>query len=93
MVAILTKPLTVRVTDASRQNLFLARDISPDSTVGELITSLPSRMGLVDKANSKPIAYTARLDGEGRQLNASERVGDVLREDDRLTMAPSIDAG
>ena len=93
MVAISTKSLTVRVTDASGQNLFLARDISLDSTVGELITSLPSRMGLVDKANSKPIAYTARLDREGRQLNASERVGDVLREDDRLVIAPSIDAG
>ncbi len=93
MVAVSTKPLTVRVTDVSGQKLFRASDISPDSTVGELITSLPSRMGLVDRSNHKPIAYTARLDREGRQLNASERVGDVLREDDRLVIAPSIDAG
>ncbi len=93
MVAISTKQLTVQVTDVSGQKLHRAGDISPDSTVGELIVSLPSRMGLVDKVDGHPIAYTARLDREGRQLNASERVGDVLREDDRLVIAPSIDAG
>ena len=93
MIAVSTKPLTVSVTDVSGQKLFRARDISPDSTVGELITSLPSRMGLVDRANGQPIAYTARLEREGRQLNASERVCDALQENDRLVLAPSIDAG
>ncbi len=93
MIAVSNKPLTLRVTDVSGQKLFRARDISPDSTVGELIVSLPSRMGLVEKTNGHPIAYTARLEREGRQLNASERIGDALQEDDRLVIAPSIDAG
>jgi hypothetical protein len=47
----------------------------------------------VDQVRGQPIVYTARLNREGRQLNASERVGDALVEQDEIVLAPSIDAG
>ncbi len=87
------KPISLLVTDVAGQNRFRASDISPDATVGELISNLPSRMGLVHQVRGKPIVYTARLNREGRQLNASERVGDALVEQDEIVLAPSIDAG
>ncbi len=93
MVATATKPLTFLVSDMSGQKSFRARGIAPDSTVGEMVASLLSRMGLVEKVDGLPLSYAARLDREGRQLNASERVSDALREDDQLTLTPSIDAG
>ncbi len=93
MVANSSKPISLLVTDVSGQNRFQVREISPDATVGELISNLPSRMGLVDQVDGARIAYTARLNREGRQLNASERVGDALLEQDEIVLAPSIDAG
>ena len=93
MVAVATKPLTLRVSDPSGQRSFVARGVSTDSTIGDMISDLLSRIGLVDKIDGRPVPYTARLDRESRQLNASERVGDALKEADHLTLAPSIDAG
>ncbi len=87
------KPLTLHVSDTSGQHTYRARGVSPDSTVGETITSLLSRMGLLDKVDGKPLPYSLRLDRESRQLHASERAGDALREADRVTLTPSIDAG
>jgi hypothetical protein len=41
----------------------------------------------------QPLAYHARLEREGRHLNAAERVGDAVREGDTLMLQPNIDAG
>jgi len=93
VVAVSNNPLTLNVNDFSGQNPYVARAVPPDSTIGEVIRSLLSQMGLIDKVDGRPLPYGLRLDREGRQLNASERVSDVLREADELTLTPSITAG
>jgi hypothetical protein len=44
-------------------------------------------------ASGAPLTYQARLEREGRHLNASERIGDALERGDKLTLQPNIDAG
>jgi hypothetical protein len=39
------------------------------------------------------LSYQARLEREGRHLNAAERIGDALERGDKLTLQPNIDAG
>ena len=93
MIATNRNGLTIQATDMSGQKVYTARDIAPDATIGELIQGLLPRMGLVDRIDDQPIAYRARLDREGRHLNASERVSDALQTDDRIVLAPTIEAG
>ena len=93
MVATLTKPLTINVSDVSGQKAFKARRIDPEGTVGELVDGLVPRLDLVGQVAGIPLPYTARLDREGRHLNRSERIGDALQQEDRIVLAPSIDAG
>ena len=65
-----------------------------DSTVGELFADVASDLELVDvDSNGRPLAYQPRLEREGRHLHTSERIGDVLQDQDTLTLQPSIDAG
>ena len=93
MVASTKNGFTLQVSDITGQKVCTARHIAPDSTVGEMIETLLPRVGLVDRINGEPVAYRARLDREGRHLNAAERVSDALRPDDRIVLAPTIEAG
>lgn len=85
--------LTFQVSDITGQKVFTASDVPPDSTVGEMIGTLLPRIGFVQRANGEQVAYRARLDREGRHLNASERVSDAIQPDDRIVLAPTIEAG
>ena len=89
------KPLTLSVSDVTGQKELRIRVAAgdTDTTVGELIESLLPRMGLPTIADGRPLSYSARLDREGRHLHGSERVADVLREDDALLLSPYINAG
>ena len=92
MVALAAK-LSITASDVTGQKLVRIRNLSPDGTVGELVTGLLPRMQLPVEAEGRPLAYSARLDRVGRHLSASERLGDSLQEDDRIMLSPSIDAG
>ena len=71
-----------------------ASGIPSGSTVGEFVKNMLGRMKLVDRDQSgRPLMYRARLAREGRLLNSSELVGDALRPDDEVVIAPRIDAG
>ena len=71
-----------------------ASDVPTSSTIAEFTMRLLSTMRLVDRDSAgRPLAYRARLKREGRLLNPSERVGDALRPDDEVVIAPRIDAG
>ena len=89
------KPLTLAVTDVKGQKKLKIRVASGDTetTVGELVDNLLPRMGLPPSADGRPLTYSARLEREGRHLQGSERVGEVLRENDELLLSPSINAG
>ncbi len=86
--------LGLRVSDVSGQKSVRATAVPLSSTIGELIHGLLARMGLArNDADGRALNYYARLEREGRHLNGSEIVGDVLEEDDELTLSPNIDAG
>lgn len=86
--------ISVTVSDVSGQKVFRVPKAPADATVGELIQGLLSQMNLpANDSNGQPLAYQARLEREGRHLNAAERVGDALETGDRLMLQPNIDAG
>ena len=85
--------IDLEVSDVSAQKKLKAR-VPPDSSIGELIQGSLGRMHLPPKdADGQPLTYQARLAREGRQLHGSERVGDVLKPGDQVTLQPNIDAG
>ena len=71
-----------------------------DASVQELISSCLTEMQLPkNDVEHRPLNYRAfRLFGEsdgaeGEHLNAVDRVGDVLTEDDTVVLQPDITAG
>lgn len=86
--------LTLTVTDVSEQKVKHVKEISPRSTVGELIEGLLPALRLpANDVEGRPLTYHARLEREGRHLHASEIVGDALETGDRVVLQPNIDAG
>jgi hypothetical protein len=86
--------ISLTVSDVSGQKVFRVPQAPQDATVGELVQSLLSQMNLpANDSNGQPLAYQARLEREGRHLNAAERVGDALEAGDKLMLQPNIDAG
>ncbi len=86
--------ISLTVSDVSRQKVFRVPRAPAEATVGELVQSLLSQMNLPSNdPNGQPLAYQARLEREGRHLNAAERVGDALAAGDELMLQPNIDAG
>ena len=84
----------IQVSDVTGQNQVAVEDLPSDTTIGELLEGLVPRMRLPHNDSSgRPLTYHARLEREGRHLNRSERVSEALRESDRLTLQPNIDAG
>ena len=86
--------LRLRVQDVTGQKMASVSDISPDSTVGELIDGVLAKMRLPDTdSEGRPLSYQARLEREGRHLHASEIVGDAMQTDDEVVLLPDVDAG
>ena len=86
--------LELEISDVSGQKVFSVANAPSDGTVGELVHEMLGKMNLPQNdASGAPLSYQARLEREGRHLNASERIGDALERGDRLTLQPNIDAG
>ena len=84
----------IKVSDVTQQKKARVRELSRQATIGELVRALLGRLGLVTvDAVGNAIQYRARLDGDGRNLNAGELVGDVLKSGASLTLVPKIHAG
>ena len=84
----------IRVSDVTGQNQVAIDELPSDSTIGEMLEGLVPQMRLPrNDSNGRPLTYHARLEREGRHLNRSERVSEALKESDRLTLQPNIDAG
>jgi hypothetical protein len=86
--------MSIEATDVTGQKLVKVKDIDldGDDTIGELVVKLLPKMKLPTESNGRPLAYSARLEREGRHLAGAERVAD-LEPGSRLVLAPSIDAG
>jgi hypothetical protein len=89
-----TSGIDFEVTDVTGYRAMRVTAYPPDHTIGEMVRTLVSRMELTT-TNPAGVDYTyhARLEREGRHLNASELVGEAVRPGDRLSLQPNIDAG
>lgn len=86
--------IPLEISDVSGQKVFSVSNAPANNTVGELVHEMLGKMDLPrNDASGAPLSYQARLDREGRHLNSSERIGDVLTRGDKLTLQPNIDAG
>jgi hypothetical protein len=86
--------IELAISDVSGQKVFSVSNAPARNTIGELVHEMIGKMNLPRNDSSGiPLTYQARLEREGRHLNASERIGDALESNDRLTLQPNIDAG
>lgn len=84
----------LEVSDVSGQKTATVSDVPADASIGEIVEQLLSELNLTrNDTSGRPLTYQARLDREGRHLQASERAGESLRSGDRLVLQPNIDAG
>jgi len=83
----------VRASDVTGQRSKSAR-APRDATVGEWVKTVVGTLGLRPRDDAgNPQVYRARLEREGRHLNPSEIVGEVLEEGDAVVLHPNVDAG
>ena len=86
--------LNLEALDVTGQHGIRLREFPGDNTVGELVATAVSRMGLRQTdPNGRPYTYQARHEATGSNLFVSEIVGEVLRGGDRVRVTPSIHAG
>ena len=89
-----TLGLTLEATDVSQQKVRRVSNIQPDVTIQEVIEPLLAQMNLPQNDPAgQPLVYHALLERQGRYLEASERIGDVVQSGDRLVLEPNISAG
>lgn len=94
MNAVLETKLNLTARDATGQRRYSVRDLPRDTTVHELVRGLVARMGLPSEdSTGTPQAFHAFLERDGRHLQSSETVGDVLRDRDEIVLHPDVQAG
>ena len=88
------KEVKLRVSDVSGQKVAYIPTVPADATVGEVIDAAMGQMKLPTHDNDgRPLVYHARLEREGRHLNASESVGEVVEIGDYFVLHPNVEAG
>ncbi len=88
-----TATMTIDVEDFTGQVRRRARGIPRNAMVGDLVESIRGEMQLPEHdAQGRPIQYSALTAG-GEMLNATDRVGDVLEEEELVTLTKSVTAG
>jgi hypothetical protein len=66
--------------------------VPADATVGEFMAGLVAELRLpANDSQGRPLSYAARANGES--LLESDRIGDVLKEDDAVTLTQNVTAG
>jgi hypothetical protein len=84
--------MSLVVEDFTGQVRHKASGIPRDATLGELIGSVANRLRLpVNDSQGRPVTYAARA--RGASLNESDRVGDVLEDNEVVTLTQNVTAG
>jgi hypothetical protein len=92
MVALADRTMSLVVEDFTGQVRHRASGIPRDATVGELIGSVANRLRLpVNDSQGRAVTYAART--AGTSLNESDRVGEVLEENEVVTLTQNVTAG
>ena len=85
--------MTLQVEDFTGQLRRKAGNIPRDAMIGDVLSRISQQMQLPDQdAQGRPILYGART-SDGEALNATDRVGDVLEENELITLTRSVTAG
>ena len=86
------KTMSLTVEDFTGQVRHKASGIPREATMGEVVTSLAAKLGLpFNDAQGRPVTYAARA--RGGSLGDGERVGDVLVENEVVTLTQNVTAG
>jgi len=84
--------MSLVVEDFTGQVRHKASGIPRDATLGELIDSVANRLRLPgNDSQGRPVTYAARAGGVS--LNESDRVGDVLTDNEVVTLTQNVTAG
>jgi len=84
--------MTLVVEDFTGQMRHRASGVPLDATLGEVISSVTNRLRLpANDSQGRPVTYAARANGVS--LNEGDRVGDVLTENDVVTLTQNVTAG
>lgn len=85
--------MTVEVEDFTGQVRRRAGGIPRNATVSDLVESIQHDMQLPDQdAQGRPILYGAAT-AHGQMLNATDLVGEVLDDEEVVTLTKSVTAG
>ena len=88
------EPFAIQASDVTGQKTVKVSGIDPQITVAELTRGLVPKMRLVrEDADGRALTYQVRSQREGRQLHASEKVGESLRPGDQIVLQPNVMAG
>jgi len=83
----------ITATDLTGQKRVRAR-APMAATMGDFIGGLLPKLRLPSLDSSgRALSYHARVDRLGRHAHSSELVGQVLVENDRISLHPNVDAG
>jgi hypothetical protein len=84
--------MTLMVEDFTGQVRHRASGVPRDATLGEMISSVANRLRLpANDSQGRPVTYAARA--RGGSLNESDRVGDVLEDNEVVTLTQNVTAG
>jgi len=84
--------MTLKVEDSTGQVRRRARGIPREATVGDFMSGVVRELRLpVNDSEGRPLTYAARANGES--LLESDRVGDVLQEEDTVTLTQKRHGG
>lgn len=84
--------MSVMVEDFTGQVRHKASGIPRDASVGELMVSVTRKLRLpLNDSQGRPVTYAARA--RGVSLNEGDRVGDVLEENETVTLTQNVTAG
>lgn len=85
--------MTFEIEDFTGNVRRRARQVPSDVTVGELVEGYTKQLKLPEvDAQGRPVLYGART-SSGDTLNSSDRIGDVVVEDEVVTLTKSVTAG
>ena len=89
----MSAPMTFEIEDFTGSVRRRARDVPSDVTVGDLVAGYTRQLKLPEvDAQGRPVLYGARTSA-GETLNSSDRLGDVLVDDEVVTLTKSVTAG
>ena len=85
--------MTLEVEDFTGQVRRRASAIPRTATVSDLVESVRTDLQLPDQdAQGRPIQYGA-LSSRGEMLNATDQLGEVLEDEEMVTLTKSVTAG